>query len=183
MRSDATSLRSTHSRANLTGDAEPAPPLPIGHVGFAPGSRPSSPRIGSPAMNEKARPGYMMPVDFGAHNGTSKSAGMSRQSTTDWEPQNSGSNTPRHPYGRLNAASVSDPHLLQFAEGDFGKTRAARVWLRLLQSSIVVRWTIFILPLTILLWIPGIIDLSESSRNPSVFSVRLLFWSIWLTSA
>ena len=180
MRSDATSLRSTSSRANLTaGDGEPVPPLPNGHVGFAPASRAHSPRLGSPAMSEKPRSGYVMPVDFGA-----KAANMSRQSTADWEPQNSGSNTPRHPYGKLNAASASDPNLLQFAEGDFGRTRAAKVWLRLLQSSIVVRWAIFILPLTALLWIPGIIDLSEPrGSDPSVFSVRLLFWSIWLTGA
>lgn len=176
---DAASLRSTSSRANLTGGTEPTPPLPHAH-GFHTASRPSSPR---PTMSEKPRsaPGYMMPVDFG---GTTKSAGMSRQSTGDWEPQASGMHSPRqHPYGKLNAASVSDPNLLQFAEGDFGRTRAARIWLSLLQSNIVVRWALFILPLTALLWIPGIVDLTNQNRGYTVFSVRLLFWSIWLTSA
>lgn len=83
------------------------------------------------------------------------------------------------PYGQLPAASNSDPNLL-FAEGDFGKSQASRGFLNLIASNIIVRWACFIIPITALLWLPGILGVT-SFPDATVWDVKLLNWSIWLT--
>lgn len=60
---------------------------------------------------------------------------------------------------------------------------------KLLASSIAVRWLLYILPVVAILWIPGIVALvaygasgSNGFDRPTVWSVGLVWWSIWLSA-
>jgi hypothetical protein len=53
-------------------------------------------------------------------------------------------------------------------------------WLKLLNHSILTRWLILVLPITALLWIPGIVGVT-AAPNARVWDVKLLYWSIYLT--
>ncbi|KAF9520315.1 hypothetical protein BS47DRAFT_1446349, partial [Hydnum rufescens UP504] len=78
----------------------------------------------------------------------------------------------------------------QFADGDLPKTKACgdylslflvvKIYAFLLNASIVTRWIIFIIPVLILLWIPGILSLT-AYPNAGIWHVRLLWWSVWFT--
>ncbi|KAG0660428.1 hypothetical protein C6P46_004610 [Rhodotorula mucilaginosa] len=98
------------------------------------------------------------------------------------------------PYGRLgdqndasasgfNSAASSNPNL-QFADGDFivsGKGNwFSRMVLAIYNSHYIVRWVIYILPLLIIIWIPGIIYFT-AKPNGTIWTVPLYYWSIWLT--
>lgn len=63
------------------------------------------------------------------------------------------------PYGSTlgGLASKSDP-ALQFAEGDYANNRFARFWLAILARNVVIRWLCFIVPVLVLLWIPGMLS-------------------------
>lgn len=53
------------------------------------------------------------------------------------------------------------------------------VW-KIFDSSFIVRWIIYIVPVLGLLWIPGIIGLT-AAPNAKVWTVPLLWWSVWLS--
>ncbi|GAA98077.1 uncharacterized protein L969DRAFT_16135 [Mixia osmundae IAM 14324] len=69
---------------------------------------------------------------------------------------------------------------LEFAEGDFGSSPRSRQCFQFLSRHIIVRWTIFILPVLCLLWIPGIIGLT-AAKDATVWGVPLVWWSSWLS--
>ena len=65
-----------------------------------------------------------------------------------------------HEYEEFDTRKVSQPHL-QFAEGDLPQNRFVRFYHYLLSVSIVTRWTLFIVPVLAILWIPGILSLTQ----------------------
>ena len=69
---------------------------------------------------------------------------------------------------------------LRFAEGDAGTTRISRFYYWLLNRGIVVRWALYIIPILILLWIPGILGVT-AEKDARIWGVKLIWWSIWLT--
>lgn len=117
-------------------------------------SQPSS--AGTNNLSEKERQlpeGYKTPPSFSrassAWGGTVKGNKNNNQNAGTTA---SGNSSPYGPLGGL--ASKSDP-ALQFAEGDYAKSKFARFWLMILSKNIVVRWLCFIVPVLALLWIPG----------------------------
>ena len=100
--------------------------------------------------------GYHTPPSFSR---ASSGWGTSRRRKESGGLSNSSPGTPMftgNPYGKLGGlASKSDP-ALQFAEGDYAKSRFARFWFGLLASNWVLRWFVFIAPILVLFWIPGI---------------------------
>lgn len=115
------------------------------------------------------------------------SRGQSRSGLGQWSSPGGGNS----PYGRLgggadesgfNSAASSNPNL-QFAEGDFirpSKNWFSRAFFAVYNSSFIVRWIIYIVPILAILWIPGIIGFT-AAPNGAIWSVPLLWWSIWLT--
>ncbi|GMK54215.1 hypothetical protein CspeluHIS016_0108010 [Cutaneotrichosporon spelunceum] len=79
----------------------------------------------------------------------------------------------------FNPAEAKEERL-RFAEGDVGKTRLGRLYLWAINTSIVVRWALYIIPVLALLWIPGILGVT-AYPNSHIWGVKLLWWSIWLT--
>ncbi|KAK8866012.1 hypothetical protein IAR55_001163 [Kwoniella newhampshirensis] len=69
---------------------------------------------------------------------------------------------------------------LRFAEGDAGTNKLSRFYYWALNRGIIVRWLIYIIPILVLLWIPGIVGLA-GVKGAYVWHVDLLYWSIWLT--
>ncbi|KGB77411.1 serine/threonine protein kinase [Cryptococcus deuterogattii 99/473] len=69
---------------------------------------------------------------------------------------------------------------LRFAEGDVGTNKFSRLYYWALNKGIAVRWAMYILPVLILFWIPGIIFYA-GVRDAKVWTVTLNWWSIWLT--
>lgn len=55
-----------------------------------------------------------------------------------------------------------------------------KVYNYLLNVSVITRWVLYIVPILALLWIPGILSFT-AYPNATVWGVRLLWWSIWLT--
>ncbi|KAF9460703.1 hypothetical protein BDZ94DRAFT_1169180 [Collybia nuda] len=84
-----------------------------------------------------------------------------------------------HSYEEFDSRNASHAHLA-YAEGDIPKNKFTRIYNYLLNVSIVTRWILFIVPVLAILWIPGILSLT-TSPNASVWGVRLLWWSIWLS--
>ncbi|CED83253.1 Predicted mechanosensitive ion channel [Phaffia rhodozyma] len=75
---------------------------------------------------------------------------------------------------------------LEFAEGDVGSNKFTKFYYYVITKSIFFRWATYIIPVLILLWIPGIIWLtaptgSSLENSAYVWGVNLLWWSIWLT--
>ncbi|KAF9475543.1 hypothetical protein BDN70DRAFT_813949, partial [Pholiota conissans] len=56
----------------------------------------------------------------------------------------------------------------------------AKVYTYLISVSIVTRWILFIVPILGLVWIPGILGLT-TFPHASIWGVRLIWWSIWLS--
>ncbi|KAF8798709.1 hypothetical protein BYT27DRAFT_7228290 [Phlegmacium glaucopus] len=61
-----------------------------------------------------------------------------------------------------------------------GGTKLGKVYSYLLNASIVTRWILFIVPVLLAIWIPGILSFT-TFPHANIWGVRLLFWSIWLT--
>ncbi|GAA5946137.1 hypothetical protein JCM3765_000131 [Sporobolomyces pararoseus] len=112
--------------------------------------------------------------------------GGSRAGLGQWSSPGGGNS----PYGRLggndesgmNSAASSNPNL-QFAEGDFitpSKNWFSRAFFAVYNSSFIVRWVIYIVPILAILWIPAIIGFT-AAKDGAIWSVPLLWWSIWLT--
>ncbi|KAF8499687.1 Mechanosensitive ion channel-domain-containing protein [Russula emetica] len=84
-------------------------------------------------------------------------------------------------YEHFDSRNASEQHLV-FADGDLPNSKFSRFYQFLLNASIVTRWTLFIIPVLAILWIPGIIGLTSSHRG-EIWGVRLIWWSIWLSVA
>lgn len=84
------------------------------------------------------------------------------------------------PNGGWSAAS-SNPNV-QFADGDFIRPTNwfSRMVFAIYNSHYIVRWTIYILPVLAILWIPAIVQWS-SKHGATIWTVELVWWSIWLT--
>ncbi|KAH9040170.1 hypothetical protein EDB85DRAFT_2072323 [Lactarius pseudohatsudake] len=82
-------------------------------------------------------------------------------------------------YERFDSRNPSEQYLA-FADGDLPKSKFVRFYQYLINASIVTRWTLFILPILIIIWIPGIIALTASPTG-EIWGVRLIWWSIWLS--
>ncbi|KAA1474278.1 hypothetical protein DENSPDRAFT_840858 [Dentipellis sp. KUC8613] len=80
---------------------------------------------------------------------------------------------------QFDSRNASEQHLV-FAEGDLPKSRVIRFYNYLLNVSIVTRWTLFIVPVLALLWIPGILGFTAYPKA-AIWGTRLKFWSIWLS--
>ncbi|EIN11813.1 hypothetical protein PUNSTDRAFT_61874 [Punctularia strigosozonata HHB-11173 SS5] len=82
-------------------------------------------------------------------------------------------------YEHFESRNASEAYLA-FAEGDIPQNRFARFYHYLLAASIVTRWTLFIVPVLVLLWIPGILGLT-AFPHAAIWGVKLMWWSIWLS--
>ncbi|KAI0268803.1 hypothetical protein BC834DRAFT_923155 [Gloeopeniophorella convolvens] len=82
-------------------------------------------------------------------------------------------------YEQFDPRNASERHLA-FADGDLPDSKVVRFYQYLLNASIVTRWTLFIVPVLVILWIPGILGLTASPHG-EIWGVRLLWWSIWLS--
>ena len=128
-------------------------------------------KSGAGKENRNLPAGYNTPPAFSRASSGWSNFGMSAKK---------GGQQGKHPYGNLGAsASASDP-ALQFAQGDYANSKFARAWLMLLSKNIVIRWLVYIIPITALLWIPGICGFTIDP-TPHVWEVSLVNWSIWLT--
>ncbi|TIA93991.1 hypothetical protein E3P81_00486 [Wallemia ichthyophaga] len=76
-------------------------------------------------------------------------------------------------------ASESKHNRFQFAEGDIPKSKVVRLYFFLINTSIITRWAIFVIPIAGLLAIPLIISVT-AAPDAEILRVRLLWWSIWL---
>ncbi|WVN85447.1 uncharacterized protein L203_100593 [Cryptococcus depauperatus CBS 7841] len=76
-----------------------------------------------------------------------------------------------------NSASVEN---LRFAEGDVGTTKISKLYYWALNQGIVVRWAMYIIPVLILFWIPGIVYYA-GVKSAKIWEVTLNWWSIWLS--
>ncbi|KAF9820412.1 hypothetical protein IEO21_01421 [Rhodonia placenta] len=85
----------------------------------------------------------------------------------------------RHSYVDYDPRRASQAHLA-FAEGDIPNNAFAKVYNYLLDVSIITRWIIFIIPVLGLLWIPGILGFT-AYPDTTIWGVKLVWWSIWLT--
>ncbi|KAI0769601.1 Mechanosensitive ion channel-domain-containing protein [Trametes elegans] len=82
-------------------------------------------------------------------------------------------------YEQFDSANASESHLA-FADGDVPKNKLSRLYNYLLNVSIVTRWFLFIVPVLGLLWIPGILGLTKYPDS-TIWGVKLVWWSIWLS--
>ncbi|KAJ4002056.1 Mechanosensitive ion channel-domain-containing protein [Lentinula boryana] len=100
------------------------------------------------------------------------------QGSSSWDLLN-GIRKFEHSYEEFDSRNASESHLV-YAEGDLPKNKLAKIYQYLLNVSIVTRWFLFIVPPLALLWIPGILGLT-TFPNAAVWSVKLMWWSIWLS--
>ncbi|EMD37930.1 hypothetical protein CERSUDRAFT_49967 [Gelatoporia subvermispora B] len=84
-----------------------------------------------------------------------------------------------HGYAEFDPRNAAESHLA-FAEGDGPSNGFSKLYNYLLNVSIVTRWFLFIIPVLGLLWIPGILGFTKYP-NATIWAVKLLWWSIWLT--
>ncbi|KAG6917310.1 hypothetical protein DXG01_002968 [Tephrocybe rancida] len=86
-----------------------------------------------------------------------------------------------HSYEEFDMRNASQAHLV-YADGDIPKSKLVRFYNYLLNVSIVTRWILLIVPVLALLWIPGILSLTAYPKA-TIWGVRLLWWSVWLSVA
>ncbi|KAF5370669.1 hypothetical protein D9758_001813 [Tetrapyrgos nigripes] len=84
-----------------------------------------------------------------------------------------------HEYEEFDTRRAAQNHLA-FAEGDIPQNRFSKAYHFFLNFSIVTRWFLFIVPVLAILWIPGILQFT-TFPDGTVWSVPLLWWSIWLS--
>ncbi|KAG6874479.1 hypothetical protein C0995_010389 [Termitomyces sp. Mi166 len=82
-------------------------------------------------------------------------------------------------YEEFDTRNSSQAHLV-YADGDMPKSKFLKFYNYLLNVSIVTRWFLLIVPVLALLWIPGILSLTVFPKT-TIWDVRLLWWSVWLT--
>ncbi|EIM20247.1 hypothetical protein WALSEDRAFT_21049 [Wallemia mellicola CBS 633.66] len=81
-------------------------------------------------------------------------------------------------WSSFNASESKHKHF-QFAEGDVPKSKVLRLYFFLINTSIITRWAIFVLPIAGVLAIPLIVSVT-TAPDAELLRVRLLWWSIWL---
>ncbi|TIC29367.1 hypothetical protein E3Q11_01436 [Wallemia mellicola] len=81
-------------------------------------------------------------------------------------------------WSSFNASESKHKHF-QFAEGDVPKSKIVRLYFFLINTSIITRWAIFVLPIAGVLAIPLIVSVT-TAPDAELLRVRLLWWSIWL---
>ncbi|KAG6900759.1 hypothetical protein C0993_002183 [Termitomyces sp. T159_Od127] len=86
-----------------------------------------------------------------------------------------------HSYEEFDTRNSSQAHLV-YADGDMPKSKFLKIYNYLLNVSIVTRWFLFVVPVLALLWIPGILSLTVFPQT-TIWDVRLLWWSVWLSVA
>ncbi|KAH0589492.1 hypothetical protein J132_05680 [Termitomyces sp. J132] len=84
-----------------------------------------------------------------------------------------------HSYEEFDTRNPSQAHLV-YADGDMPKSKFLKFYNYLLNVSIVTRWFLFIVPVLALIWIPGILSLTVFPKT-TIWDVRLLWWSVWLS--
>ncbi|KAF5393511.1 hypothetical protein D9757_000597 [Collybiopsis confluens] len=84
-----------------------------------------------------------------------------------------------HSYEEFDSRNASESHLV-YAEGDLPDNKMAKMYQYLLNVSVATRWFLFITPVLALLWIPGIVGLT-SFPKATIWGVKLIWWSIWLS--
>ncbi|KAK4046937.1 hypothetical protein OIV83_005728 [Microbotryomycetes sp. JL201] len=155
----------------LSAAAQSSAAAAAGGANSANNSRPSS------ILNEK-QGGYRSP------------RARSRDRLGNWSGPAGFGNSPYGPLGNggstpgsgLQSANSSNPNLL-FAEGDWvppPTNKFAKLVFAIYDSSFIVRWIIYIIPVLALLWIPAIIQFT-AAPNGTIWTVPLLWWSIWLS--
>lgn len=82
-------------------------------------------------------------------------------------------------YEEFDSRKATEDHLA-FADGDMPQNKFARLYNYLINVSIVTRWVLFIVPMMGLIWIPGILHFT-SFPDATVWSVNLLWWTVWLS--
>ncbi|KAK4048978.1 hypothetical protein OIO90_005613 [Microbotryomycetes sp. JL221] len=140
-------------------------------------SRPAS------IMNEKTPGGYRSPRARSHDRNGSGLGNWSGPAGLGNSPYGPLGNTPySQPGSGLQSANSSNPNLL-FAEGDWvppPTNKFAKLIFKIYDSSFLVRWIIYIIPILALLWIPGIVQFT-AAPDATVWTVPLFWWSIWLT--
>ncbi|WWC58465.1 uncharacterized protein I303_101007 [Kwoniella dejecticola CBS 10117] len=127
------------------------------HWSFLPGSSTTSLETG--VMHEKTGSGGRRPK---TPRGASWDLLGDRAEWEEFNPKN---------------ASVEN---LKFAEGDVGTNKLSRFYYWALNRGIIVRWAMYIIPILALLWIPGILGVT-AEPDATVWNVKLIWWSIWLS--
>ncbi|KAI9449408.1 Mechanosensitive ion channel-domain-containing protein [Lactarius psammicola] len=165
---DHTVSLSYHPRTPLTRTPEPTTSIPLQHGAS----------VGGPAN---------------ARDSPSAHEGLPQQVHLDSHPQNKthpagrnqswdllgGARKLGQGYERFDSRNPSEQYLA-FADGDLPKSKFVRFYQYLINASIVTRWTLFIIPILIIIWIPGILALTTSPTG-KIWGVRLIWWSIWLS--
>ncbi|KZT08300.1 uncharacterized protein LAESUDRAFT_60532 [Laetiporus sulphureus 93-53] len=99
-----------------------------------------------------------------------------RSSSWDWL---GGIRRLEHSVNDFDTRRASQAHLA-FAEGDVPKNTFFKFYNYLLNVSAITRWTIYIIPVLGLIWIPGILSFT-AYPDATIWGVRLLWWSVWLS--
>ncbi|KAL5528473.1 hypothetical protein ACEPAF_7609 [Sanghuangporus sanghuang] len=141
---------------------------------------PLAPRANTEPM--PTMPGMPVPRDYSRTSSATKAPGS--QSTTGLTHRTQNSSWDllaglRKEAEGFDTRNATESHL-QFAQGDMPNTKFVRVYNYLLNVSIVTRWTLFIVPVLTLLWIPGILGLTRFP-DATIYHVKLLWWSVWLS--
>ncbi|KIK67405.1 hypothetical protein GYMLUDRAFT_156530 [Collybiopsis luxurians FD-317 M1] len=105
---------------------------------------------------------------------------LQHHSSSSWDLLN-GIRKFEHSYEEFDSRNASESHLV-YAKGDLPDNKAAKLYQYLLNVSVATRWFLFITPVLALLWIPGILGLT-TFPNATIWGVKLLWWSIWLSVA
>ncbi|KAI0318281.1 Mechanosensitive ion channel-domain-containing protein [Amylostereum chailletii] len=148
---------SYHSNNPFSNEAPSYPPPPSGPPSFDPSPQPQRP--------------HFRPIQNPTHPGQGRNS--------SWDLLSAGVRKWEHSYDQFDSAKASQQHLA-FADGDLPKTKIVRLYNYLLNVSIVTRWTLFIIPVAAVLWVPGILSLTKFP-NAKVWSIKLVWWSIWLS--
>ncbi|KAI5123926.1 hypothetical protein M0805_006343 [Coniferiporia weirii] len=82
-------------------------------------------------------------------------------------------------YEGFDSRNATEDHL-RFAQGDMPNNKFTKLYNYLINVSVVTRWTLFIVPVLALIWIPGILGLT-AFKNTTIWHVKLIWWSIWLS--
>ncbi|KAI5115837.1 hypothetical protein M0805_008271 [Coniferiporia weirii] len=71
-------------------------------------------------------------------------------------------------------------HAARSILGDVPSNKFTKLYNYLINVSVVTRWTLLIIPVLALIWIPGILGLI-AFKNKTIWHVKLIWWSIWLS--
>ncbi|KAH6914006.1 Mechanosensitive ion channel-domain-containing protein [Coprinopsis sp. MPI-PUGE-AT-0042] len=116
----------------------------------------------------------------GSSHGADGRPKLSNRTSSGWRVLEGAKKLERS-YDEFDTRNASQDHLV-YADGDTPKNKVSKLYHFLLNVSIVTRWILFIVPVLGILWIPGILSITTFPKA-TVWSVKLLWWSIWLSVA